>query len=296
MTEDSGFFVRQGDAPAPDTMELLHRSSAGWSELWRISTDGRIRVLKALKEQFRGQSMYERLLLKEFRITSSLCHPGIREAYAYRQVPGLGNAIELEWVEGSTLEERIDECGLPRKEAKLIALQLCDALSYLHSRQIVHRDIKPSNIIVTHNGHNVKLIDFGLSDADSWTEFKGAGGTRSHAAPEVLGGAPGDWRSDIWSLGKVLSRLQPSNKAVIRRCMAVNPANRYASVSEVSKAIGRKFPLWAGLLAAILIAGTVLLLGQKRIQPQVETEVIDDPAIIDELFRQATDMIEGQGQ
>ena len=106
MTEDSGFLTPlQEESPVADGMELLHRSQNGWSELYLLRADGRLSVLKALKPEFRGRSMYERLLLKEHSITSKLHHPNIREAYAYSSTPQLGNVIELEWVDGLTLEE-----------------------------------------------------------------------------------------------------------------------------------------------------------------------------------------------
>ena len=305
MTEDSGFLAPlQEESPAADGMELLHRSEGGWSELYLLRAYGRLSVLKALKPEFRGRSMYERLLLKEYNITSRLHHPNIREAHGYRSMPQLGNVIELEWVDGVTLEEYLSNGAHPRRQALNLAVQLCDALSYLHSHQIVHRDIKPANMLVTRNGGNLKLIDFGLSDADSWAEFKGAVGTRQWAAPEVLEGAPGDWRSDIWSLGKVLSELLPGRKRLIRRCLEPVPEARPGSAQQVGNALQKAVPAWPFLLAAALAAGTAVLASREDtpgIEPAVQAtsdttsaRKLESPAIIDELFQQATEMIEGQ--
>lgn len=305
MTEDSGFYSLPEET-GPGTMELIHRSERGWSELYRVIRDGRFIALKAIKEEFRGQSMYESLLRKEYLISASLQHPYIRGAYNMLRVPGLGNVIELEWIDGFTLEELLEKRSLPRKEALKYADQLCDAVSYLHARQIIHRDIKPSNILVTHNGGNIKLIDFGLSDADSWAELKGSAGTRSFAAPEVLNGAAGDWLSDIWSLGKVISLMLPGTNSAIRRCCSPVPSKRFEDAAVFKSALHRKSPLPAILVALAIL--TVILLWQFL--PLRKTEVVstpdvpeataesneavslDNPAVIDELFRQATDIIE----
>lgn len=57
-------------------------------------------------------------------------------------------------------------------------MQTCAALDYIHRRQIIHRDLKPENIMLTGNGGNVKLIDFGYSDTDSYAVLKQPAGTR----------------------------------------------------------------------------------------------------------------------
>ena len=66
--------------------------------------------------------------------------------------------------------------GLPRSipvwSNKQIARQLLLVMEYVHEQQIVHRDLKPANIMIARNGGTLKLIDFGLSDADSYTILK----------------------------------------------------------------------------------------------------------------------------
>ena len=283
-------------------MECIHRSESGWSELYRYDRDGRFRVLKALKPQFRGNPLYEELLRKEYEIGYSLSHPCICEVYGFSSVAGLGNAIEMEWVDGSTLAALMEAKRIGPAEARSIALQLCDALSYLHSRQIVHRDIKPSNILITHNGRNVKIIDFGLSDSDSFSILKGAAGTRSCAAPELLAGESGDRRADIWSLGAFLRVLLPSRAGIARKCMAKDPSGRYRDASDVAAAIRRRSLWWIlpfAIAIATAIAGAVIwFLADKPdvaapVEPEEDTvSTVTDPAVIDELFRQATDMLE----
>lgn len=299
MNEDSGFLSNPEPLPLKTgTMERIHRSEGGWSELYRVDKDGRFRVLKALKPEYRGLALYEQLLRKEYEIGYSLSHPCICEVYGYQDVPGIGNAIEMEWVDGCTLAKLLQEGRVGAKTAKRIALQMCDALSYLHSKQVVHRDIKPSNVLVTHNGKNVKIIDFGLSDSDSFAVLKGAAGTRSCAAPELLAGSPGDYRSDIWSLGNILRSLLPSRRAITRKCMAPEPSRRYSDASEVADALRRPRLWWALPLLLAAIAFVLWLALQKSpaptdlVQESGDTTMVSDPAVIDELFRQATEMLE----
>ena len=279
-------------------MECIHRSEGGWSELYRCDKGGRFRVLKALKPEFRGKPLYEELLRKEYEIGYTLSHPCICEVYGFSSIPGLGNAIEMEWVDGSTLAGLLEAKRIGPGDARSIVLQLCDALSYLHSRQVVHRDIKPANILVTHNGRNVKIIDFGLSDSDSYSILKGAAGTRSFAAPELLAGEPGDWRADIWSLGAVLRILLPSRARVARKCMAEDPSKRYRDASEVAESIRRPSRWWLLPVALALLAVAIWLFARRApaaapVEPERDTlSVVSDPAVIDELFRQATDMLE----
>ena len=210
MNEDSAFFEDATIGKTYNTgyKELIHSSQGGFTELYRVDKSGKFRVLKALKPQFRGEPMYEILLRKEFEIGYNLQHPGICEVYGFSQHPDLGNCIEMEWIDGMTLSDLIQTGRLSAGLSRRIALQLCDILSYLHSKQVIHRDLKPSNIMVTHNGRNVKLIDFGLSDSDSSSILKSPAGTASFAAPELTNGGVVDARTDIYSLGKILLLLK----------------------------------------------------------------------------------------
>ncbi len=319
MPEDSTFFTNRGSAPLnnrePDPLNkrslsgaegprLIHSSESGWSETWLIDKDGRFRILKALKPSFRGQARYESLLRKEYEIGYSLSHTAIREVYDFRNIPGLGNCIEMEWVDGVTLAEFLSKGHSGKTILRKIALQLCDALSYLHSKQIVHRDLKPSNILITHNGNYVKLIDFGLSDADSWSILKGPAGTESYAAPELLAGDPVDNRTDIWSLGKVITLLLPSERKIARKCMMENPVERFQDVDEVKAALERKRRIWPLFLACAAALGIIVVLGRwfnSAHQPvnesaeKPDTTTVIDAEAIDELFRQATEMIDDAG-
>lgn len=299
MTEDSAFFELRDDYRTSFVRpECIHRTAEGWAELYRVERDGKFRVLKVICPEYREQQRYEALLRKEFEIGYGLDHPAIRAVYSFGHTDAFGNYIEMEWVDGVPLSDLLAGGRPVAAVSRRLLTQICDALSYLHARQIVHRDIKPANILVTHNGQNVKLIDFGLSDTDSHAILKAPAGTESYAAPELLRGEPVDCRADIYSLGKVIAQLLPWRLAVIRRCTAEDRADRYPDAAAVARALQRRPWGWVLLGAAVALAVAVLLFLPQRSRPLPETEeqlvpesVITDPAAIDELFRQATDMI-----
>ena len=109
MELESGFIVEpelDGDITGP---ELLHRSGKGVAEIWRVQNFGQFVVLKALKPEYREDPVYEALLRKEFEIGYGLNHPSICRTVHYRNHPLLGNCIEMEWVDGTTLPERFRE-------------------------------------------------------------------------------------------------------------------------------------------------------------------------------------------
>ena len=304
MLEDSQFFdtpprtdiTAGGDAP-----ELIHSSAGGWCELWRVEKEGRFRVYKALRPAFRGQQRYETLLRKEFEIGYNLSHPNICETYGYRDIHGIGNAIEMEWVDGCSLQDLLGRGEIPKATSRRIVLQLCDALGYIHSKQVIHRDIKPSNILITHNGANVKIIDFGLSDADAWAIHKSPAGTAAYAAPELLAGEAVDARADIWSLGIIVSLLMPSRRRIVRRCTAVERDGRYSDAAEVKAALQHHHAprLVVTALICALALGTAVLSAYLHRGSPVEDEPVSsvtDAAAIDELFRQATELVGASGE
>ena len=280
MLGPSGFFLPSGpentDTSSND-LELIHTSKDGFNELYRICKNGRFFVYKALKEEFRGNLMYEDLLTKDFDIGFSLNHSGICQYFGKICHPVIGNCIVMEWVDGCTLEELISTGNITRPLAEKIICEICDALDYMHRKQIIHRDLKPENILITHNGQNVKIIDFGLSDADSFAAFKAPAGTRIYASPELMAGDAIDNRSDIWSLGVIIGEMHPYYRKVADRCLMRDRAKRFASAEEVKRAVlnegVRKFwkaVLWiavCGVLAA-LAAGIII----KGFEPQQNAE------------------------
>ena len=261
LTEDSSSFYASPQEPEEGSsvfLDLIHSSESGFCELYRINSMGRFRVLKCLKTTFRGNPTYEGLLRKEFEIGYGLDHPNICQYYAFKHVEGLGNCIEMEWIDGRTLESVItlEHPGAALSDA--IIDQICSALSYIHTKQVLHRDLKPSNILVTYKGDVVKLIDFGLSDSAVHSVLKIPAGTVIYTAPEVLKGADADVRSEVYSLGLVIAALGPRHRLVVRKCCEPRPAMRYSSVAEVQKALRSKWPYISGVLFILLVTAFAL--------------------------------------
>jgi len=121
--------------------------------------------------------------------------------------------IAQEFIAGKTLDDIIARRHpLPREWVLKWSVSLCDALAFLHARQIVHHDLKPANIRITPQGH-LCLLDFGAA------QYFGAGheqdapaelyGTEGYLPPELE--ADGQWvadvRTDIFALGCILYEL-----------------------------------------------------------------------------------------
>lgn len=244
-------------------LRLLHESRSGYCQIWLAGKFRQLVILKCLSPAWRDDPVYEELLRKEFDLGYGLNHPAICRTFNFFRHQQLGNCIEMEYVDGETLAERFADARPDAALFRKIAGELCDAVQYLHSRQIIHRDIKPSNILITHHGDNVKLIDFGLADSDTSALFKMPAGTRAFIAPEVLAGQEADVRSDIYSVGKVLSSLTDRHSRILRKCCAPMPDKRFQHIHEVKEALQacqtRKVALMiltgvcAILLAALLI-------------------------------------------
>lgn len=276
-----------------DALEIIHVSEYGFNILYRGCKNGRFFVYKGLKEEYRGNLMYEELLKKDFNIGFSLSHNGICQYYGMIDHPTAGNCIIMEWVDGRTLESLINEARTDGTLARKIICEICDALGYMHSKQIVHRDLKPENIMITHNGNNVKIIDFGLSDADSYNAFKSPAGTRAYASPELIQGEMIDHRSDIWSLGVIIRELSTKYRHISQRCVRRDRTKRYASCAEVKKAIlqegYRKLLIWIsviGVSALLAIAG--VLYTASRPEPSVPTVDEDTTVPMDTLDSEET--------
>lgn len=154
---------------------------------------GRRFIIKSIKKEFRPFTEYQILHEKEFRLGISLAHPNIATTYSMEEVEDLGLCIVQEYVEGTTLGAWLEQN--PSLELRKRAfLQLLDALKYIHSLQLVHHDLKLSNIMVTSNGNNVKLIDFGLSNTD-----------------DAVLTETNDVRKDIIGVGKIMKRMFASS-------------------------------------------------------------------------------------
>ena len=221
------------DVSATASYETLQCKSQ-LNNLYVTERYGKRFVLKTLKPEFASQSMYNSLLKKEFDLMSQLDHPNIVRFWAMEDVPQLGKAIVMEYVDGDSLKDFIATNPSDQVRYKIV-MELLSAMDYMHSKQIIHRDLKPSNILITHNGHNVKVIDFGLADGDDYTIFKTTMGTLKYASPEQLNASSKlNYRTDIYSFGKILQFVFPNKyKQLAERCLNVDPNNRPQSARDI---------------------------------------------------------------
>jgi len=160
---------------------------------------------------------------REARAASALNHPNIVTIYEMEEADGV-HFIVTEYVEGTTLRQRLSNRPLNPDEALNLALQVAGALSIAHRRGIIHRDIKPENIMLRSDG-DVKVLDFGLAkftstsshtgDSATQTAYTTPGlivGTVNYMSPEQARGLEVDARTDIWSLGVVLYEMLTGKK------------------------------------------------------------------------------------
>lgn len=265
MVRSSGYFKEIGDAfsrmPSSEELELIYESPSGHSALYKGRLGDRIVVLKCLKPEFRGDGTREAILRHEYEIAHPLKHPGVCDYLSWIHHRELGECIVLEWIDGRTLEDLVKAGALDRKSAFRIILQLCDAVSYIHRKQVLHNDLKPENIMVAREGSVVKVIDFSLADSSSMAGGHLPAGTEGYAAPEVASGGEATIRSDIFSLGRIISEILPSRKDVSDKCMKDDPLERYALVEEVKAALeSRRRSWWKILLSSAVLLGAVLML------------------------------------
>ena len=155
--------------------------------LYSARWNSRRYVIKSLRAEFAANPVYIEALRKEFELGVRLDHPDIIRVVAFEEIATLGQCIIMEWVDGETLNKFL--AGKPSgQERRKIARQLAEALAYMHQTGITHRDLKPDNIMITRRGHDVRIIDFGLGDAECFTNLKSSRGTRTYGAPEQHSG------------------------------------------------------------------------------------------------------------
>jgi Tol biopolymer transport system component len=202
--------------------------------------DTRLHRFVALKV---AHQAFDERFEREARAIAQLNHPHICSLYDVGP-----NYLVMEVVEGQTLATHLERGALPLDQVLRCGVQMADALAAAHAEGIVHRDFKPGNVMLTKSG--VKVLDFGLAKSESdqtITHTHAVLGTPAYMAPEQREGRAADARTDIYSLGLVLREMATGRKAedlqglpaqfvhVVRRCLEVDPDERWQTAIDVKK-------------------------------------------------------------
>ena len=145
---------------------------------------------------------------REAEAAASLHHPNICPVYEIAEADGK-TFIAMAFIEGESLDKKIERGPLKLDEVLDIAGQICKGLEAAHKKSIYHRDIKPQNVLVGEDGH-VTVMDFGLAQFADRSRLTREGttlGTVLYMSPEQGEGSGTDQRTDIWSLGVVVYEM-----------------------------------------------------------------------------------------
>ena len=229
--------------------------------------DQNLGVEVAVKENLFTTEEYARQFRLEATILASLRQPNLPRVSDHFVIEPQAQYLVMDFIEGEDLRQRLDRLGpLPEQEVIIIGVAICDAISYMHTRQpmILHRDIKPGNVRITPNGH-IYLVDFGLAKVVEGKETTHTGAramTPGYSPPEQYGTARTDGRSDIYSLGATLYcaltdalpedgleramdhiELTPIRKRnpkvseniaqIVEKCLSVRPEDRYQTADDL---------------------------------------------------------------
>ncbi len=171
--------------------------------------DDRIVAVKVLKDEFLANEEFRRRFKNESKAIAVLSHPNIVKVFDVSFGDRL-QYIVMEYIEGITLKEYIEKCGvIDWNEALFFIIQILRALQHAHDKGIVHRDVKPQNIMLLENG-TIKVADFGIarfSHSETRTVTEKALGSVHYMSPEQAKGELTDEKADIYSVGVALYEM-----------------------------------------------------------------------------------------
>lgn len=235
-------------------------------------------AIKVLFPEFATDPAFVERFRREAQSAANLNHPNIVGVYDWGKVNNT-YYIAMEYVNGRTLADILKQSGtLTPMQVCDVMTEVSSALASAHQNGVIHRDVKPGNILVSTTGQ-VKVADFGIARAlgagveQGLTQTGAVMGTATYFSPEQAQGTNADQRSDIYSLGVVMYEMlsgvvpftgenavaiaykqvheQPvplierANSipadlaAVVSKCMAKSPDDRYSTADEVRNELRR---------------------------------------------------------
>jgi hypothetical protein len=253
--------------------EVVNRLGEGGMGLVYAGRDlqgDRFVAIKKMRPELKLNKRDRKRFLREAQLSAALRHPCIVAIYDILDVEDEVYLV-FEYVDGQTMDRRLDLGPIPAEELKSSLRFICQALDYAHSQKVVHRDLKPSNIMLTRLG-SAKVMDFGIAreikDTASRLTKLDTSGTLAYMAPEQELGRF-DQRSDIFALGVTLYEaltgrvpfpgpnfllqkekriFTPLDEAApqapqelrdaVERCLNYDPGERFQSVAELAKSAG----------------------------------------------------------
>ena len=228
MEQTHGPSVAAGARIGPyDIREFLQKGGMGEVYKARDTRLDRTVAVKFLPPAFAADPGALERFQREARAASALNHPRICTVHDIGEYQGRPFFV-MEFLEGQSLRDYIENKMVPVPELLDLAVQICDALAAAHARGIVHRDMKPANIFVQSSGQ-AKILDFGLAKLGAEPRAGRAQvvpetsatasltftltrpgtlmGTLAYLSPEQARGEEVDARTDIFSFGLVLYEM-----------------------------------------------------------------------------------------
>jgi serine/threonine protein kinase len=165
----------------------------------------RLVALKLLRKDLSSEKEHTFRLRQEARVAASVNHPNVIQVFSSGTDHGQFYIV-MELVEHGSLDDLIEQrTCLPEEQVVESGIQVAKGLRAAHRKGLIHQDVKPANILFF-DEHTAKISDFGLAGAAAeGSETPGeVWATPYYVAPERLNNEPGDFRSDIYSLGATL--------------------------------------------------------------------------------------------
>jgi serine/threonine-protein kinase len=233
-------------------------------------------AIKTLPAHLAGSPDVRERFLREARTAAHLSHPSIVPIHRADEIGGQVFFV-MGYVDGESLAQQLAERGRPPFVQTIAQLRdVALALGYAHARGVVHRDVKAENILIERGTGRAVVTDFGIARLAESKQLTATGqvlGTVHYMSPEQVSGDAIDGRSDVYALGvvaflalsgtfpfdsetpsavlvshvtrpapKLLDAapdVPPALAAIVDRCLAKNPADRFETSGALAEALER---------------------------------------------------------